>query len=244
ASRFFSHSTARTGVYALSLHDALPISVSQPEVCQSRPSEEGEYVASVYRPSLYRPSLYRPSLYRPSLYRPRVCNDEGECIPEVKVPSVSVPSVSVPSVSVPSASLKSYVAGPGQVIKGDDQIAYNIEADVLFDFGKADIKPEAEKSLTELAASIREEVPSDAPVQVDGHTDSKGDPASNKALSERRAQAIAEWLATKGGIDRSRLRTTGYGETKPAVPNARPDGSDDPKARAKNRRVVVSASRS
>src|SRR5690606_41250576 len=84
ASRFFSHSTARTGVYALSLHDALPISVSQPEVCQSRPSEEGEYVASVYRPSLYRPSLYRPSLYRPSLYRPRVCNDEGECIPEVR----------------------------------------------------------------------------------------------------------------------------------------------------------------
>jgi outer membrane protein OmpA-like peptidoglycan-associated protein len=218
--------------------------VSVAEVCQSKPSEEGQYVASVYRPAAYRPSLYRPSLYRPSLYRPRACNDKGECIPPVNVPSVSVPSVSVPSVSVPSASLKSYVAGPGQVIKGNDQIAYNIEADVLFDFGKADIKPEAAKSLAELAESIRKEVPSSAPIQVDGHTDSKGEPASNKALSERRAQAIVDWLATKGGLDRARLKATGYGETKPAAPNTRPDGSDDPRARAKNRRVVISAARS
>src|SRR5690606_41315828 len=134
------------------------------EGCASSRSEEGEYGASVYRRALDRPALYRPSLCRPALYRPRVCNDEGECIPEVKVPSVSVPSVSVPPVSVPSASLKSYVAGPGQVIKGDDQIAYNIEADVLFDFGKADIRPEAEKPLTALGASIRDEVPSDLPV--------------------------------------------------------------------------------
>ncbi|MFG2085531.1 MULTISPECIES: OmpA family protein [unclassified Spirillospora] len=218
--------------------------VAQAEVCQGKPSEEGQYVASVYRPSVYRPSLYRPSLYRPALYRPRTCNDKGECIPSISVPSVSVPPVSVRSVSVPSASLKSYVAGPGQVIKGGDKIAYNIEADVLFDFGKAGIKPDAADGLAEVARSIRKEVPSGAPVQVDGHTDSKGDPASNRTLSERRAQAIVDWLATKGGIDRSRLKATGYGETKPAAPNTRPDGSDDPEGRAKNRRVVISAAHS
>ncbi|TDC54937.1 OmpA family protein [Actinomadura sp. KC345] len=218
--------------------------VTRHEVCQSKPSEEGQYVSSVYRASLYRSSLYRSSLYRSSLYRPRTCNDKGECIPAVSVPGVSVPEVSVRGVSVAGASLKAYRAGPGQVIEGDGSIAYNIKADVLFDFGKADIKSDAAKSLTDLAASIRKEVPSDAPIQVDGHTDSKGDPASNKTLSERRAQAIVDWLATKGGIDRSRLKATGYGETKPTAPNTRPDGSDDPDGRAKNRRVVISAAQS
>ncbi|HEY8480770.1 MAG TPA: OmpA family protein [Spirillospora sp.] len=217
---------------------------SEEEVCQRKPSEEGEFVASVFRPSVFRPSTFRPSLFRPSLFRPRACNDKGECIPSVTVPAVTVPAVTVPSVVVPSASIKSYVAGPGQVFKGDDKIAYNIEADVLFDFGKADIKPEAVAKLRQVAASIRKEVPSDAPIQIDGHTDSKGDPASNMELSERRAQAIANWLATEGGIERSRLKATGYGETKPAAPNTKPDGSDDPKGRAKNRRVVISANQS
>lgn len=218
--------------------------VTRDEVCQRKPSKEGEYVSSVYRSPLYRSSLYRSSLYRGSLYRSRRCNDQEECIPAVRVPGVSAPAVSILAVSVPGASLKAYVAGPGQVIKGDDSIAYNIKADVLFDFGKADVKPAAAKALAELAESIRKEVPSGAPIQVDGHTDAKGEPASNKTLSERRAQAIVDWLATKGGIDRSRLKATGYGETKPAAPNTKPDGSDDPEGRAKNRRVVISATRS
>jgi outer membrane protein OmpA-like peptidoglycan-associated protein len=146
-------------------------------------------------------------------------------------------------VRVPSASLKSYVAGSGQVFKGEDQIAYNIESDVLFDFGKADIKPAAKTELKKLAESIRKEVPSGASIKVEGHTDAKGDPASNQKLSERRAQAIADWLAANGGIPRGRLKATGYGETKPAHPNTHPDGSDNPEARAKNRRVVISATR-
>ncbi|MEV3922918.1 OmpA family protein [Actinomadura coerulea] len=217
--------------------------VGSPEVCQSKPSKEGEYVSSVYRSGVYRSGLYRSSAYRSSLYRPRACNDKGECVPSVTVPGVTAPGVNVPGVSVPGVSLKSYVAGPGQVIKGDDSIAYNIEADVLFDFGKAEIKPAAAAELGEIAKSLGREVPAGATVQVDGHTDGKGDTASNQALSLRRAQAIADWLATEGGIARSRLRATGYGETKPAYPNTKPDGSDDPGGRAKNRRVVISAAR-
>jgi outer membrane protein OmpA-like peptidoglycan-associated protein len=218
-------------------------SVTRQEVCQNKPSEEGQYISSVYRASLYRSSLYRASLYRSSLYRARACNDKGECIPAVSVPGVSVPGASVPGVSVAGATLKAYVAGPAQVMKGDGSIAYNIEADVLFDFGKADIKPAAAAELHKIVTSIGKEVPAGAPIQVDGHTDAKGDTASNQTLSERRAQAIVDWLATKGGIDRSRLKATGYGETKPAHPNTKPDGSDDPGGRAKNRRVVISATR-
>ncbi|MGI5204001.1 OmpA family protein [Spirillospora sp. CA-108201] len=212
-------------------------------MCQSKPSKGGEYVSSVYRASLHRSSLYRSSLYRSSLYRSSVCDDKQERIPAVSVPGVSVPGVGVDGVSVPGASLKAYVAGPGEVIRGDDSIAYTINADVLFDFGKAGIKPAAEAEPTKIAESIGKEVPAGAAIQVDGRTDAKGDPASNQTLSERRAQAIVGWLAAKGGIDRSRLKATGYGETKPAAPNTRPDGSDDPGGHAKNRRVVISATR-
>ncbi|WP_194293222.1 OmpA family protein [Actinomadura macrotermitis] len=211
------------------------------EVCQSKPKQEGEYVSSAYRSSAYRSSLYRSSAYRSSLYRASACNDKHECIPEVRIPSINVPPVKIPPVSVPSAALKSYTAGKSQVLKGDGRIAYNIEADVLFDFGKADIKPAAVAELAKVAASIEREVPATATVQVDGHTDAKGDPATNQALSEQRARAIVEWLATRGGISRDRLKATGYGETKPVAANTKPGGSDDPGGRAKNRRVVISA---
>jgi outer membrane protein OmpA-like peptidoglycan-associated protein len=211
------------------------------EVCQQKPSKEGQYVGSVFRGSAYRGSVYRRSAYRASAYRPRACNDQRECVPSVQVPAVQAPSVSIPAVSVPSARLDSYRAGRSHVVKGDDSIAYNIEADVLFDFGRADIKPAAAADLKKIADSIKKEAPAGATVQVDGHTDAKGDPASNQRLSEQRARAILEWLATDGGIARTRLKATGYGETKPVAANTTASGADDPAGRTKNRRVVISA---
>ncbi|RPI13975.1 MAG: hypothetical protein EHM60_07800 [Lysobacterales bacterium] len=64
-----------------------------------------------------------------------------------------------------------------------------------------------------------------------GHTDSVGDEAYNQALSERRAQSVIDFLATRGITDRITAR--GYGETKPIADNATAEG------RAKNRRVVL-----
>jgi outer membrane protein OmpA-like peptidoglycan-associated protein len=186
-------------------------------------------------------TLARDGLARDAIVRDRACNDKGECIPAVRVPAVSVPGAAIPSVSVPTKVLKGYRAGKSRVFEGEDQIAYNIEADVLFDFGRADIKPAAAAELAKIAASIAKEVPSGAAVQVDGHTDAKGDPASNQRLSEQRAQAIVDWLAAKGGIARTRLKGTGYGETKPVAANTKPDGTDDPRGRTENRRVVISA---
>jgi outer membrane protein OmpA-like peptidoglycan-associated protein len=212
------------------------------EVCQLKPSLEGEYVSSAYRGSVYRGSAYRGSAYRGSGYRRGACNSDNECVPAVSIPSVSVPAVSIPAVSVPAASLKAYTAGKSQVFKGGDgSIAYNVEADVLFDFGRSDIKPAAAAELRKIAASIERDIPATAPIQVDGHTDGKGDPASNQRLSEQRARAIVDWLATQGGIDRTRLKATGYGETKPVAANTTPEGTDNPPGRTKNRRVVISA---
>ncbi|MBX6766500.1 MAG: OmpA family protein [Actinomadura rubrobrunea] len=217
--------------------------VSVPEVCQEKPGPEGGYVPSIYRSSLYRGSLYRGSLYRGSLYRPRACNDEGECIPSVTVPSVTVPGVSVPGVSFPGASLRGRIVGRTEVFEGKNEVAFRMDADVLFEFGKADIRPQAAAELAKVAAAIKKEAPADAQVRVDGHTDAKGDAAANLELSRRRAQAVADWLAARGGIPRSRLKVTGYGETKPAAPNTNADGSDNPRGRAENRRVVISVGR-
>ena len=67
--------------------------------------------------------------------------------------------------------------------------------------------------------------------EVQGHTDSVGDPQSNQRLSERRAQAIVDKMVELG-ISRSRLVPVGKGESEPIASNATEEG------RAKNRRVV------
>jgi OmpA-OmpF porin, OOP family len=67
---------------------------------------------------------------------------------------------------------------------------------------------------------------------VDGYTDSTGSPAYNKALSERRAQAVADYL-TSNGISLGRMTVKGYGEENPVASNATREG------RAHNRRVVL-----
>ncbi len=71
-----------------------------------------------------------------------------------------------------------------------------------------------------------------------GHSDSRGDDRANLRASRRRAETVRDYLAAKG-IDPARLTVIALGETTPLVPNAHPDGSDDPVARQKNRRVEV-----
>lgn len=111
----------------------------------------------------------------------------------------------------------------------DARGCWAISSDVLFDFGKATIKPEFDSFLGN-TKKIFEKYPT-MKVQIDGHTDSTGPEAYNMKLSERRAEAVKDYLVNKVGISADRLTTVGYGEMKPAYPN-------DTKAnRAKNRRV-------
>lgn len=71
-----------------------------------------------------------------------------------------------------------------------------------------------------------------------GHTDAKGADDYNQTLSEKRARTVKDWLAAKGAVAAS-TPIQGWGERKPVAPNAKPDGSDDPQGRQKNRRVEV-----
>ena len=110
-----------------------------------------------------------------------------------------------------------------------------LEDSVLFDFGSSDLRPEASTTLTNLATVLKD---SKAPkVQVQGHTDSISDDASNQTLSEQRAKAVTDAL-TSDGVTAS-IESIGYGETRPIAPNENSDGSDNPAGRRLNRRVEI-----
>lgn len=72
-----------------------------------------------------------------------------------------------------------------------------------------------------------------AHLNVIGHTDSQGAESYNQGLSERRSQAVADYLATAGNVDRQKMQVTGVGETEPLADNNTEQG------RALNRRVVI-----
>jgi outer membrane protein OmpA-like peptidoglycan-associated protein len=117
------------------------------------------------------------------------------------------------------------------------EIRVDLAADVLFDFDKFTLRPEADKTLKEVGQVVSNY--SNAPLLIEGHTDGKGTHAYNMKLSIERADAVKRWLVENAGIKPSRITTEGWGETKPVAPNQKPDGSDDPEGRQKNRRVEL-----
>jgi len=123
-----------------------------------------------------------------------------------------------------------------EVKETDTELRIELAADVLFDFDKATLLPKAEDTLTKAAAFIRERAA--GAVRIEGHTDSKGDDRYNQKLSERRAGSVRDWFV-RHGLGGLRFSASGLGETRPVAPNARPDGSDDPEGRRKNRRVEI-----
>ena len=117
----------------------------------------------------------------------------------------------------------------------DRSIRFDLPADILFDFDKADLRPDAAQALEKAARLIS--AYERAPLGVVGHTDAKGDDPYNDRLSLRRAETVAAWLKEKIGRDAT---VKGMGERQPVAANAHPDGSDDPQARQRNRRVEIS----
>lgn len=124
-----------------------------------------------------------------------------------------------------------------QLKETEEAVTMRLEGDVLFDFDKAEIKPEAERTLDKVGTVIAQ-FPQ-GKVLIAGHTDSKGSPDVNLEISKRRAEAVKDWLVKKKGIPESTITTRGFGETKPVAPNTLPDGSDNPQGRQQNRRVEI-----
>jgi outer membrane protein OmpA-like peptidoglycan-associated protein len=122
------------------------------------------------------------------------------------------------------------------VQESPQQVRLYLAADVLFDFDKSTIRPDAAKTLREVAEIIRAK--SRGVVRVEGYTDSKGTPSYNAHLSEQRAASVKEWLVSRESLNGA-MTTVGYGAANPVAPNAKADGSDDPAGRQKNRRVEI-----
>jgi OmpA-OmpF porin, OOP family len=102
--------------------------------------------------------------------------------------------------------------------------------DVLFDFDKSNIKPEAASILDRLVTFMNEN--KNARANLAGHTDSVGTEAYNQRLSERRVNSVRDYVVKKG-VDSARMSGQGFGESKPIAENKTKEG------RAKNRRVEI-----
>jgi photosystem I P700 chlorophyll a apoprotein A2 len=117
------------------------------------------------------------------------------------------------------------------------EIKIALSGDVLFDFDKDTLRADALPTLQKLATVVAQ-YPK-APMRIDGHTDSKGKHDYNINLAERRAASVKSWLVQNAKADAALITTQGWGESKPVAPNTKPDGSDDPQGRQKNRRVEI-----
>ncbi len=117
----------------------------------------------------------------------------------------------------------------------DTEIQIELASDVMFDFDKADLRSTAIPSLQKVE-TVMHSYPAYL-CSIGGHTDGKGDKAYNQKLSERRADSVKTWLVAHGATNPIAAR--GFGDTKPVAPNRKPDGSDDPEGRQKNRRVEI-----
>ena len=136
------------------------------------------------------------------------------------------------------SSQGSSLSAQGSSLSGTEtgfNIQINLSSDVLFDFDKAELKPEADAELQKAADVIRQK--GKGLILIIGYTDSKGSDAYNQRLSLARAQAVKNWFEAKGLNQNYQVK--GQGATNPVAPNTHPDGSDNPEGRAKNRRVEI-----
>jgi OmpA-OmpF porin, OOP family len=102
------------------------------------------------------------------------------------------------------------------------QVQFKTASDVIL--------PASDELLQQVADVLREH-PELKRMEVQGHTDNKGNAGYNQKLSQRRAASVVKWLTTRGGIDASRLDAKGYGMDQPVADNTTDEG------RQKNRRV-------
>ncbi|MCT1607582.1 OmpA family protein [Nesterenkonia massiliensis] len=138
------------------------------------------------------------------------------------------------AVRYPLAARTETLSGVTTTIEEQTQ-EVSLPADVLFEFGSAELNPEATSIIESAAEKLNEEAAGSS-VTVEGHTDNVGSAELNQELSQDRAEAVLEVIEDM--VDDSiTLETIGYGFTRPQVPNLDADGEPIPENQARNRRV-------
>ena len=127
--------------------------------------------------------------------------------------------------------LREKTAGSGvDVIRDGDNLQLRMPSGITFATDSAAVQTQFQPTLNEVASTLQE-YPKTY-IDIYGHTDSTGSDAYNQALSERRAQSVANYL-TSHGVQGARLATRGFGETQPIEDNTTESG------KAANRRVEI-----
>lgn len=112
----------------------------------------------------------------------------------------------------------------------DEGLITKLKSDILFDTGKATLKPTARDNLRQMA-SIMKKYPENV-LTINGYTDSTGSEEVNEELSEKRAEVVKNALVANG-LPRETITTQGLGEEDPVADNSTASG------RQKNRRVEI-----
>ena len=132
---------------------------------------------------------------------------------------------------VQEAKLRQQLQGTGvSVTRMGDNITLNMPGNITFKTDSADLNASFFSVLDSVSLVVKEY--EKTIIEVAGHTDSTGTDQYNQALSQRRAQTVATYLAGKGVLDQ-RMITVGAGETRPVATN------DTPEGRQLNRRVEL-----
>ena len=127
--------------------------------------------------------------------------------------------------------LRENLANTGvDVQRSGDQIKLVMPENVTFATGSATLSTNAQNALAAAAQTLTQYP--DTTLSINGHTDNTGSDAINDPLSQRRAQAVASFLQSRG-VNGSRLATYGHGSRQPVASNATAEG------RAQNRRVEI-----
>ena len=111
--------------------------------------------------------------------------------------------------------------GPKAAAPSISQSKITLQADTLYDFDKATLKPEGKATLDKIAADLNK-IKLEVIIAV-GNTDSVGTDAYNMALGQRRAQSVKAYLVSKG-VDGSRIYTESKGKSNPVASNATAEG--------------------
>ncbi len=190
--------------------------------------------SAVPPPPLVRPAAFTPlGINAPYLY--------GEVIGGHKARAAKMRSAKIKALTAGAApayiaaldrELRVQTAGIGlDVLSVGSGIVIRIPAALTFDTGSASVKPQFDATLLEIARELKSH--SQTYVDIFGHTDLSGTDAVNQALSDKRAAAVAGYLAGHG-VSKSRLASKGLGETSPLY-----SPESDEHEMAANRRVEI-----
>lgn len=136
-----------------------------------------------------------------------------------------------PKLEIPKQTLRLTWVGK------DEAMVITLPGDVLFDFDKWYLKPEAQVALMQAVPHIRTKSP--RRIDIVGHTDSIGEYQYNIRLSIQRASAVKQWLQSRKIVNAASILVEGKGPSRPIAPNKLANGQDNPVGRAKNRRVEI-----